>query len=387
MKNGYSEYLELWLQGLESEIDFWLNYMANKGGIFFYGFNETTSSQRKFELENDIPNELIGTEISFIDVGSGPFSRCGHVTDKVKLNAISVDPLAEIYTVLKTKYGLDNGVNLKSGFVELLEYEFESNSFDIVHMSNSLDHCFSAIDGIRQLLNICKIGGKVILRHSENEAENEKYVGLHQWNLSLHNDENTFLVWRKNVKIDVCKMFGEYADFYLYPDENEAGKWIYNKVVMIKKKNIAMPENEYYEQMLGSVYSFLLKKLYIGTKGVHVRETDIRLRAIQECYDEIEKFKSKMKKRKIDNVLIYGMGNIGKNFEYLLNESKLTVKAVVDKRGAECGSKNVIKLEQCTNISADAAIITIEDKDGIIADSIIKTIGNIPIYNIMEILK
>lgn len=46
-------------------------------------------------------------------------------------------------------------------------------SFDVVHMSNALDHCFDPIFGLMQLISVCKIGGKVILRHNENEALNE----------------------------------------------------------------------------------------------------------------------------------------------------------------------------------------------------------------------
>ena len=91
---NYKEYLIKWSSGIQDELVFWNNFIANEGGQFFWGFEKTTSSNRRFELDEDIPAELYGKELKFIDVGAGPFSRCGKVTEKVRLNAISVDPLA-----------------------------------------------------------------------------------------------------------------------------------------------------------------------------------------------------------------------------------------------------------------------------------------------------
>jgi hypothetical protein len=209
--------------------------MKDEGGIYFFDYQSRTESKRIFSLENDIPEEKIGKPYKFVDIGSGPFSNVGSITDKVYLDALYVDPLASVYNMVKNRYDLNDTMKLQTGFVELLIKNFEPNSFDMVHMSNALDHSFSPIDGIYQLLNICKIGGKVVLRHAENEAVNENYQGLHQWNLSLHNKEKSFIIWRDDERYDVCEIFSEYADIYLYPDEIEKeDRWIYNKVVLIK---------------------------------------------------------------------------------------------------------------------------------------------------------
>ncbi len=233
----FEEYFSTWVDGLESEISWWNDYMRTEGLEFFYSFRKTVSPNKRFELEDDIPEEKYGQSFSFLDVGSGPFSRCGNITERVVLDFTAIDPLADAYNELKGKYELNNGVVPKTGFVELLEFEFEANSFDMVHMSNSLDHSFSAIDGLYQLLNVCKVGGCVVLRHHENEAENEGYIGLHQWNLSLKNDEKSFVIWRRNERYDVCKIFADYADFILMPDIIEdSGHWIYNKVIMKKRE-------------------------------------------------------------------------------------------------------------------------------------------------------
>lgn len=183
MESRMDEQLDRWLNGIYNEIFFWKNYMETGGGRFKSGFADTIEKNKKFILEDDLSFFEGKDRVDFIDVGSGPFSRCGFVTEKIKLNCISVDPLADIYTILKRKNHLENGVKLESGFVELLDKKFPKNTFDFVHMSNALDHSFNPIVGISQLLNVCKIGGKVVLRHNQNEAETEQYDGFHQWNL------------------------------------------------------------------------------------------------------------------------------------------------------------------------------------------------------------
>jgi len=55
---------------------------------------------------------------------------------------------------LKKENHLENGINLESGFVELLDRKYPENSFDIVHMSNALDHSFNPVIEIAQLLYI-----------------------------------------------------------------------------------------------------------------------------------------------------------------------------------------------------------------------------------------
>lgn len=358
----YGVYLDIWLNGLKDEINFWNKFIKNEGGEFFFGFDKTVNPNRLFELENDIPSKFEGKIYSFVDVGAGPFSRCGRITNKVILKALSVDPLAYAYNMLKDKYSVDNGLKLVCGFVELLEYDFLPNTFDMVHMSNALDHSFSPIDGVYQLLNICKVGGKVILRHAENEAEREFYQGLHQWNLSLHNEENSFIIWRGNNRFDVCKMFGEYADIQLYPDVKEKnGNWVYNKVVMTKKCDIPLPKNQYYDVLLKHVYKYMLegmaKDIFTEEKE-SVSPTDWKLNKIRDMFHNKCNLKMYINKNEIDNVIIYGMGAIGKNLAYLLQNVGVHLKVCIDKQGKECGFSNAVTLEECTYLEADVIIIT-----------------------------
>ncbi len=262
MNTDYKNYLNKWLTGIEEELNFWNDYMDTQGDIYQEDYQDTIRENKKFVLNDDIDDIYQGKEFKFIDVGSGPFSRCGKITEKVNMNFTAADPLAEAYNIMKKNKQIDNGVEIDTAFVELLGKKYGKNIFDMVHMSNSLDHCFDALCGIYQLIYICKIGGKIILRHAENEAERSEYEGFHQWNLSVHNKENSFIIWREKQRIDLIKELGNYVDFYIYPDQKEGG-WKYNKVVMIKKKDIEVPQNSYYDDMLYSIYSFLLRYLMV----------------------------------------------------------------------------------------------------------------------------
>lgn len=338
----------------------------NWGGIYFYGFEKTVSATKRFELEQDIPREMYGKEYSFIDVGAGPFSRCGHITDKVALNAISVDPLASVYRSLKHEHGVENGITLKTGFVELLSRDFGENTFDMVHMSNSLDHSFSPIYGIYQMLYICKVGGMVILRHAENEAEREGYKGLHQWNLSLHNEENSFIVWRNNERYDVRDIFKEYADVECYADIlEENGTWVHNKVILRKKKDITIPKASYYDQMMSITYDYLLEILLEKENEVPEAESKLEniCNRIKGLYYNPEKFTKFIKGKKIDSISIYGMGFAGRGLLALAEKCDLHISHLIDRNSIVYKNMQTINLEQYMEKN-DKSIIVITARTG-----------------------
>lgn len=350
MRSEYKKYFDKWLSGLEHEIEFWKIYMENRGGVYFYGFDKTISCNRKFELEKDIPLECYNKEYKFIDIGSGPFSRCGRITDKVNLKALSIDPLADIYDILKKENYIDNGIELKNGFVELLYKNIRENTFDMVHMSNSLDHSFDAIFGIYQLLYICKIGGKVILRHTENEGENENYEGLHQWNLSLHNEENSFVIWRGSKRYNVSKLFMDYADIEVYPDVVEDnGGWVHNKVVMTKKRRIEIPNIDYYDEMFRYTYSFLLKLLLNNVNKKHKKEIslgELRCRKIAAIFYDSDKFINIMNNKNIKSVDIYGLGIVGKALYQLLKKCGIEICHIIDQKTIQYDGVFTISFEE-----------------------------------------
>lgn len=313
--------LDSWLNGVYSEIKFWDNMIKTDGGIYDKNkWHNTINKNRPFVLEDEIPAELNGKIFDFIDVGSGPFSRCGFVTDKVILNHTAVDPLADAYNVLKSKAGIETEINLKTGFVEILDKYFEPDSFDMVHMSNSLDHSFDPILGIYQLINICRIGGKVILRHKENEAEIESYEGFHQWNLSVNVSENSFIIWRDDEKYNINEIFSNYVDIKCSIDSIEP---IFNRVEMIKKAEISIPDNNLYDIMLAKIYPFMIKTIMQDVradvnspKSLYINDISAKIEALSA-----ERLKQYLTSNNLRKIAIYGMGRIGMKLAEILYEA------------------------------------------------------------------
>ena len=359
MEMQFKNYYRGWLSGLASEIEFWDTYIRTKGASNEQtedAFHEEIRYDKKFTFEKELSKYNNGNKIYFADVGSGPFSGLGSQTDGFDLEINAIDPLAFIYDKMKWKYGMESELILKTGFVEFLDKYISANTYDIVHMSNALDHSFDPVTGIKQLLSICKIGGEVILRHTENVAEEGNYSGLHQWNLSLHNQENSFIVWRGEQRWDICKLLAEYADIELYPDcvEPETG-WVYNKVVLIKKKDIPKQKDEYYEDAMLELYHFLLEYIY---KGIILYDYTNESRSKKlDLIDAIsnDRIKNKLADK---NILIYGYSLVGKKLYRKLKDNNINVKAVIDR-----AEKNT---EEEQRIIKPAELLDIDKQDYII---------------------
>jgi len=278
--NNYSAYLDVWLNGLESELNFWASVIATGRA------GDRILDDRKFDLEQYLDKE----ETSFIDIGSGPFATTGKYTEKTNLIFKAVDPLAYIYKALKLKGKITTGITPEYCMVERLVEKYGENKFDIVHMQNSLDHVFNPLIGIMQILGICKIGGKIILRHIENEAEKENYMGFHQWNLCVEN--NNFLIWRKEIKYCISKMFEKYIDVSF-----EKTDGYYFGVVIIKKIDLDLA---IYKEFLSQIINLLDEKIF-------EKLSDFVLKNYNP-YPEIKKYAKIIQNRKL---YIWGAGGNG----------------------------------------------------------------------------
>ena len=159
-----------------------------------------------------------------------------------------------------------------------------------------------------QLISVCKIGGKVILRHNENEALNEQYSGLHQWNIAINNDK--FMIWNEIKTIDVNEILSDFVDFKLSKNEVEDfGGWNYCHIEMTKKKDIEIPSNDYvYNLLLESFDAFselICNKVINQTKSIDNLKYEKLLKRISNgYYDDI----IHSPKRKV----VWGYGTIGK---------------------------------------------------------------------------
>lgn len=248
----YRQYVKNWIAGIDDEIRFWDAYFRLKSYSGKEGYEKATAYAHDFRYEQDIENE----QEYWLDVGSGPLSSCGSETQKADLHLMAVDPLANVYSAIKAKYNVNTKIKPRYCMVERLGENFSENKFDVVHMRNSLDHSYNPILGISHLIYVCKIGGKIILRHYDNVAKNEKYNGMHQWNLVTDND--SFFVWRKKKKIDIGKMFEKYIDIEMIERKYET-KMEFHTVVLRKKANIQLEEDPLKYILEEELFNWMLK--------------------------------------------------------------------------------------------------------------------------------
>lgn len=313
----YEDYLDKWLGGLESEIAFWKRYMETKGDIYYDTFKNQTEKDRHFTLERYLDGFSKTEQIKFIDIGSGPFSRCGHVTENYNLLVETVDPLAEVYNDLKKKNDLENGITIKTGFVELLDKYFDADSYDIVHMSNS------------------------------------------------------FIIWRKNERYDIKKILDGYAKVEWNADVYEK-KWKYNEVVITKLKECPIPENPYTDKMLERVYSFLLKTLVdkIGNcdNTIVLKNKEI-IKEMKESQKLINNVLQISNDKKID---IYGMGVVGKNLIDILDNNNICINYIFDKDARKYKTYSSVQLENVKDIDKNIIFVAVMRDNKEIIEKLIK---------------
>lgn len=356
--NSFEENFQRWLDGVASELTYWNNDMLNKGGIFCSGFSMATSRDRRFNLEEDLPIESYGKDYKVIEVGSGPYGSCGLVTDKVNLNLVAVDPLASAYKTLKEKYGIDNGLKLETGFVELLNHKYAENSFDMVYMRNALDHCFDPIFGLYQLLYICRIGGKVVLMHDENEAEHANYDGFHQWNLSCR--DGMFTIWRPGIEYDVAAILGDMVEVSVTPLGMNYDQPM-NKVVIIKNEGVELPVNSFYENIFERIYATLLEKLLqYEVQDNNFWATDLGkiFKKLEIAYQDAEIFGNVARRlSQYNSVVIYGASVLGRKLFDIMKKYGINIKCIIDKRAQIVDDMEAITLAQYVSDEGDLIII------------------------------
>lgn len=199
--------LKKWVSGVYSEVEFWKVWIRTHGAFRRNEYdqrldcNAVLDRQAASLLPADIPTE----EIKILDVGSGPLSGLGVMHEGKRLAVLAADPLAKAYQSMYRKYDVVPPVPVQLAFAEDLAVFFRKNEFDLVVCQNALDHMFDPWRALRQMIEVSKPGGWVLLRHSRNEAVNEGYSGLHQWNLDTNSD-GEFILWNKQQSLNVNRL-------------------------------------------------------------------------------------------------------------------------------------------------------------------------------------
>jgi SAM-dependent methyltransferase len=199
-----------WKQGIPSEILFWDTWMKERGGQWREEFEKRFDPEMPLDPWIAAAVRGLGRRaLSILDVGSGPATAIGYKLEGAALHITAVDPLAPIYNSLLARHQLSPPVAPTFAPAEELASYFEPNSFDIVHCRNALDHSFDPMRGIGEMLKVVRIGGLILLRHQQNEAEHGEYQGFHHYNFDCR--DNRFVIWNKSVLIDVAATLGDFA--------------------------------------------------------------------------------------------------------------------------------------------------------------------------------
>ena len=196
-------------QGIAGELGFWRRVMEGIIG------NQTTVPPRVISRMKsrllpdrklqDYPCFLLketGTDttntIRILDAGAGPFTQLGSAWPGHKVEVTAVDALASQYDELLAEYNLVPPVRTVSCDFELLDSYFGENRFDLVWTQNALDHSYNPVLGIENLIKVARPNAYISIMLFENEAERERYSGMHQWNFS--NLEDDIFISERNGK-------------------------------------------------------------------------------------------------------------------------------------------------------------------------------------------
>ena len=168
------------------------------------------------ELAQLLPNNK--RDITILDVGAGPVTCVGKAYKGLKINLIAVDPLADEYDKLMARYNVFPPVKTKKCDAETLTELFSENSFDLVFARNCIDHSYSPEKAILEMLKVTKRNCNILLVHRENEAINENYRGMHQWNFSSVNGDFIISSQYRSVNIsqkysNICRITCNYGNW------------------------------------------------------------------------------------------------------------------------------------------------------------------------------
>jgi SAM-dependent methyltransferase len=201
-----------WTNGLTIEAGFWDAVLSGKDVRWSDALAQRLERRDLHEAHRalaDLSAQGAG-EVNILDVGAGPCTVLGCLWPGRRLVLTPVDPLADEYDKQLDQSKRHPPVKTIKGEAETLEKQFGPARFDLVFSHNALDHCYDPILALRQMCVVAKPRACLRLEHRQNEAEVEKYHGLHQWNFC--EEKGRFVIWGKDERHDVTSLFGDTHD-------------------------------------------------------------------------------------------------------------------------------------------------------------------------------
>lgn len=222
-----------WDLGIMSEIKFWDNYFKTKGSEWADAYNLRFDPNLPLQKRPAalISNEL--TAVNILDVGAGPLTFLGKKFGDIQLDIIAIDPLADEYDKILEKYNEVPLVRTENLAAEDIKKRFKPNTFDLVYARNCIDHSYNPESAIVDMIDVAKVGSYVLLEHRPNEAENEDWQGLHQWNFSADSNGD-FIIGSKHDEVNMTKKYASIGTItceMLDHDPESDGEWLVTRIL------------------------------------------------------------------------------------------------------------------------------------------------------------
>jgi SAM-dependent methyltransferase len=219
---------------LREEVDYWRHWLSTRGGKWSDDYRYRLDPEAEVadpalrEVVTRIPRE----RVSILDVGAGPVTTVGYRFPGKALAVTAVDPLADEYDRLLAGHGVVPPVRTERVEGERLVERFGPDRFDIAYSRNALDHAIDPVLIIENMVGVVRPEGYVLLRHVRNEAVNQAYVQLHQWNFDRRDGQ--FVIWRPDQATDVTARLSGRGETRCMVESDEGGAhgWI---VCVIRK--------------------------------------------------------------------------------------------------------------------------------------------------------
>lgn len=173
-----------WEAGRERELTWWRNYLAS-GGLdqpdeFRFRFDGRAPLQP--HVARLLPRDRPAGMLDILDCASGPATTLGKTIEGEPVRLVAVDAHADEYAGMLEDLGLRAPVPSRPGEVERLGELFAPESFDLVYMRFALDHCYGPAEALRQMYDVTRAGGTVLIEHYREDGDTV-YQGLRQWAL------------------------------------------------------------------------------------------------------------------------------------------------------------------------------------------------------------
>ena len=146
----------------------------------------------------------------------------------------AVDPLADDYARILQKYQIEPLVKTQQLAAEDLATKFPPNTFNLVYARNCIDHASNPEKAVLQMVEVVKSGGYVLLEHFPDEAINENYHGLHQWNFSM-DSQGDFIIRSRHAAVNMTQKYLERCKIQceIVKDSGPGGKvaWLITRIL------------------------------------------------------------------------------------------------------------------------------------------------------------